>query len=70
MLQALSNVVSDFKSFWAQKVVNVLRPLNHMLLTIDEDDFYDESEQKENGKNSDWLFSNLQDKSDLDMEIL
>ena len=70
MNEALALLEENFKEYWSQKLVNVLRPLNtiHFGNTDDEEedqrDSYEES--KQNSDSSNWMFDAQRDDTETD----
>ncbi len=67
MENALMLLIYNFRTYWSQKLVNVLRPLNKINFSVDEedDDLFQNEKLSEGNDSGDWLFSN-QRNLDLD----
>ncbi len=67
MNDALARCIENFRSYWGQKLVNVLRQLHNVAYTeTDNDD--DNFGSQMGGDNSNWLFDNQKNASTIDDE--
>ncbi len=67
MNDALARCIENFRTYWGQKLVNVLRQLHHVAYseTDNDDDNFDTQMGSDNGN---WLFDNQKNASTIDDE--
>ncbi len=67
MNDALARCIENFRTYWGQKLVNVLRQLHNVAYT-ERDDDDDNFDGQMGGDNSNWLFDNQKNATTIDDE--